>query len=163
MFREMRRKKQALPDEVCTSILEQASSGVLAVADGQDYPYAVPLSFVYDKNTKKLYFHCATSGHKLDAVTKNPKVSFCIIAKDEVVPEKYTTHFKSVIVFGTIRILRQEAEMRAAIEKLARKYNPKDSEARRQEYIEKDFNRLCMLEMQADHITGKAAVELGGA
>ena len=147
MFREMRRKKQALPDEVCTSILEQASSGVLAVADGQDYPYAVPLSFVYDKNTKKLYFHCATSGHKLDAVTKNPKVS-----------EKYTTHFKSVIVFGTIRILRQEAEMRAAIEKLARKYNPKDSEARRQEYIEKDFNRLCMLEMQADHITGKAAV-----
>ena len=55
--------------------------------DGDDdYPYAVPLSFAYDDG--RLYFHVAKSGHKLDALRRNPKASFCIIEQDKVVPEK---------------------------------------------------------------------------
>lgn len=55
MFREMRRKNQQLPQEECNRILQVATSGVLAVDGDDDYPYAVPLSFVYEDG--RLYFH----------------------------------------------------------------------------------------------------------
>ena len=110
MFREMRRKKQVLPEEVCTSILNRGTSGVLALMGDEGYPYAVPMSYVYDDG--KLYFHCAKEGHKLDAVRRCSKASFCVIDQDQIVPEEYTTYFRSVILFGTIRIL--EGEVRYA-------------------------------------------------
>ena len=125
MFREMRRKKQALSREDCADILKRGTSGVLALAGDQDYPYAVPISYVYDG--EKLYFHCAKSGHKLDAINRNAKASFCVIDQDEIVPEEYTSYFRSVIVFGTMRILTDEDEKRDAIDKLALKYAPNDT------------------------------------
>ena len=88
MFREMRRKNQQLPREECCCILEEATSGVLAVSGDDGYPYAVPLSFAYADG--RLYFHVAKSGHKLDALRRNPKASFCIIERDEIVPAEYT-------------------------------------------------------------------------
>ena len=88
MFREMRRKKQELSRMESVALLERATSGVLAVLGDGDYPYAVPLSFVY--YDEKLYFHCAVTGHKLDAVKRHPKASFCVIGQDHVLPEKYT-------------------------------------------------------------------------
>lgn len=119
MFREMRRKRQLLSKEDTQKILYQGTSGVLAVSGDDGYPYAVPLSYVYDG--EKIYFHSAKSGHKLDAIVKNPKASFCVIDQDNIVPDEYTTYFRSVIVFGTIHILHDEAEKREAIEKLAGK------------------------------------------
>ena len=77
MFRQMRRKKQALSREECEEILQQGTSGVLAVSGDDDYPYAVPMSYVFCEN--KIYFHCAKSGHKLDAVSRNEKVSKTIL------------------------------------------------------------------------------------
>ena len=100
MFRPMRRGKQLLPPEESIQILEQGTSGVLAVAGDAGYPYAVPLSYVYTDG--KLYFHCAKSGHKLDAIRRNSKTSFCVIGQDAVVPLEYTTYFRSVIAFGQI-------------------------------------------------------------
>ena len=79
----MRRYKQALSLLECADILNKATSGTLAVMGDDNYPYAVPLSFVYDHN--RLIFHCATSGHKIDAIEKNPKFSFFFIAQDQVV------------------------------------------------------------------------------
>jgi len=61
MFREMRRKKQALLFEECAEILKKGASGVLAVSGDVGYPYAVPLSYAYDG--AKIYFHCAKCGH----------------------------------------------------------------------------------------------------
>ena len=74
-------------------ILNNGTSGVLAVSGDNGYPYTVPLSYVYDNN--RIYFHSANEGHKIDAVKRNPKASFCIIYQDIVVPQKYTTYFKS--------------------------------------------------------------------
>ena len=122
MFREMRRKKQALAREDCAAILNRGTSGVLALAGDNNYPYAVPISYVYDG--EKLYFHCAKSGHKLDAINRNARVSFCVIDQDQNVPEEYTSYFRSVIVFGSMRILTDEREKRNAVEQLALKYAP---------------------------------------
>ena len=111
MFRELRRKRQALSNEACSEILHRGTSGVLALAGGEGYPYAVPISYVYDG--EKLYFHSAKAGHKLDAILREPKASFCVIDQDQIVPEEYTTYFRSVIAFGRIRILEDEEEKRA--------------------------------------------------
>ena len=158
MFREMRRKKQLLSKEEIADILNKGMSGVLALAGDDDYPYAVPISYVYDDN--KLYFHCAKSGHKLDAIQRNAKVSFCVIDQDKIVPEEYTTYFRSVIAFGQIKVMEDEQEKRTAIEKLAIKYAPEDSAASRKKAIDREWTPLCMLEMRIDHITGKEAIEL---
>ena len=161
MFREMRRKNQSLSLEECALVLNRGTSGVLALSGDDHYPYAVPISYVYDG--AKLYFHCAKSGHKLDAVTRNPKASFCVIDQDQVVPEEYTSYYRSVIVFGTIKILEHEEEKRIAIEKLALKYAPNDSAVNRQKAIEREWEPLCMLEMSVQHMTGKESIELSKA
>lgn len=85
MFREMRRKNQVLSSEECIQVLNRATSGVLAVSGDDDYPYAVPLSYIYHNN--KIYFHGAKTGHKLDGIMRNEKVSFCVIDQDEIVQE----------------------------------------------------------------------------
>ena len=158
MFREMRRKKQALPQSDAEAVLKKGTSGVLSLTGDDGYPYGVPISYVYEDG--KLYFHCAKSGHKLDAVRRNPKASFCVIDQDQIVPEEYTTYFRSVIAFGQIRILEDDQEKRAAIEKLALRYAPDDSAADREEAIRREWKPLCMLEMTVEHMTGKEAIEL---
>ena len=158
MFREMRRKKQMLSDEVCKAVLNRGSCGVLALDGDDGYPYALPISYVYDG--EKVYFHCAKSGHKLDAIRRNPKASFCVVDQDQVVPEEYTTYFRSVTLFGTIRILEDDSEKMAATRKLAVKYAPEDTAENRQKAIDRDWAPLCMLEMTIDHMSGKEAKEL---
>lgn len=158
MFREMRRKKQLLSESESVEILNRGTSGVLAVAGDDGYPYAVPLSYVYDDG--KIYFHSAKSGHKVDAVVKNAKASFCVIDQDEIIPEEYTTYFRSVVAFGNVHIIEEEDKKRSAIEKLALKYAPEDTEENRNGAIEREYTPLCMLEMTIEHMTGKEAIEL---
>ena len=154
----MRRKKQVLSQKEVEDILHKGTSGVLALLGDNDYPYAVPISYVYDDG--KVYFHSAKSGHKIDAIQRTAKASFCVIDEDLVVPEEYTTYFRSVIAFGRIRIVEDDSEKRAAIEKLAIKYAPEDTAANRDYAISREWKPLCMLEMTIDHVTGKEAIEL---
>ena len=158
MFRPMRRSAQALDGGACVEILERGTSGVLAVAGDGGWPYAVPLSYAFDG--EKLYFHCAREGHKLDAIRREARASFCVVDRDEVVPEEYTTYFRSVIVFGRVRVLEDEAQMRAAIELLARRYFPQDSAENRRRAIEREWTGLCILEMDIEHMSGKEAKDL---
>lgn len=158
MFRPMRRSKQALSDEESRRILSDASSGVLAVLGDNGYPYAVPLSFAFDGNDH-LYFHCAVSGHKLDAIQNEPKVSFCVTAQDDVHPAEFTTYYKSVIAFGKARVVETEAELRSALSLLGEKYMPADPEGTETE-IERFLQNVRIIEMQIEHLTGKQAKEL---
>ena len=157
MFRPMRRKNQALSPEECAAVLQQGSHGVLAVTGDGGYPYAVPLSYVYCGG--RILFHCAKTGHKLDAIAADSRVSFCVVDRDRVVPEEFTTYFRSVIAFGRARVLGDEAERRAALEALAARYSPGDEEGRRRE-IEREFPHVCLVEISVEHLTGKEAIEL---
>lgn len=153
----MRRRGQALSQDACVEILNRGTSGVLALAGDGGYPYAVPLSYIYDGG--KLYFHCAPGGHKLDALQNSDKASFCVIGRDEILPEKFTTCFRSVIAFGRVRILTEDGERRTALEKLAEKYSPGIPSERE---IGGAWNRVCLLELSVEHLSGKEAIELVG-
>ena len=157
MFRKMRRIKQLLSEEESIALLEKGTSGVLALSGDDGYPYAVPLSYVVLGD--KIIFHSAKEGHKVDAICAEEKASFCVISEDNIIPERYTTGFRSVIVFGKIRIVEDDSEKRELVSKLAQKYRPgfaKECEAE----IEKGFSALGVMEMTIEHMTGKEGIEL---
>lgn len=155
----MRRKKQILSAEESIAILQKGTSGVLAVLGDDGYPYTVPLSYVYDEKTNKIYFHSAKEGHKMDAVRRMDKVSFCVIGQDQVVPERFTTHYRSVIAFGRMRVIEGGEEWQAAIRKLIARYSPNESSGNVQREIQ-SASQFYIMEMSIEHMTGKEAIEL---
>jgi nitroimidazol reductase NimA-like FMN-containing flavoprotein (pyridoxamine 5'-phosphate oxidase superfamily) len=156
-FRQMRRKRQQLTQEESIAILQKATAGTLALLGDDGYPYAIPISYVY--NEGKLYFHSALNGHKVDAIRKYDKASFCVIEQDDVQPEKYTTFFRSVIAFGRIHIVEDEKEKLEIVRMLGNRYNPNQDDALQKE-IESGLSRLLAIRFDIEHLTGKEAIEL---
>ena len=156
-FRQMRRKRQQLTQEESIAILQKATAGTLALLGDDGYPYAVPISYVY--NEGKIYFHSALNGHKVDAIRKYDKASFCVIEQDDVQPEKYTTFFRSVIAFGRIHIVEDEKEKLEIVRLLGNRYNPNQDDALQKE-IENGLSRLLAIRFDIEHLTGKEAIEL---
>lgn len=157
MFRPMRRKKQQLSDKECTAILEEETRGVLSVLGENNYPYGVPMNFYYSKDENKVYFHGAGMGHKIDAIQKHDKVSFCVHNKGEKVEGKVGLDFKSVIVFGRIKLLNDIEKNIDICRKLSSKFNFD------KEYIENEITNFAkfvtVLELTPEHITGKLVNE----
>jgi uncharacterized protein len=156
MFRKMRRKNQQLSPDDAVKILQTCPTGILGIVGDDDYPYTVPLNYVYGDD--RLFFHCAKEGHKIDGIRKNDRVAFCVIERDEVVPKAFATKYRSVVVFGRARILTDDAEKRDALERLVEKYSPDYREDGRQA-IEAEWNLVCVVEIRIEHITGKAATK----
>ena len=158
MFKEMRRKNCVISQEAAEKILREGDYGVLALFDGE-YSYAVPINYAVDGN--KIYFHCAKTGHKLDAIKNNAKVSFCVVDRHEVVAEEFTTYFSSAIAFGPIRIVEDndDPDKLRGLELLADKYSPTASPERRAKELGR-LDALVVPVMTIEHLTGKAAREL---
>lgn len=158
MFRPMRRSRQALRPEECEKILRESTSGVLSVIGDDGWPYGVPLSYVWQDGV--IYFHCAAAGHKLDGIRADDRISFCVIAQDQVIPQEYTTYFRSVIIFGRAEMMEDPAEIHMAIEALAKKYHPSDDPSHREHIIQREMAAMAMVKIVPEHITGKEAIEL---
>lgn len=157
MFRDMRRKHQLLSEEESLAVLQKGSSGVLALLGDEGYPYALPIS--YTLVGESLYFHSATEGHKIDAIKKEPKASFCVIDMDVILPEQFTTCYRSVIAFGTMSIVEEPEELQTALMELAKKYSSSHIEHAGAE-IARFEKHVSILRLDIEHLTGKQAKEL---
>ncbi len=155
MFREMRRGKQLLSMEDTAAVMDRCTNGVLACLGDEDYPYAVPVSYVYFNG--RIYFHSAKAGHKIDAIAKNPKVSFSVIDEDKIVSEKYTTYFRSVIAFGKARITEGDEKLEA-FKALVEKYSGNQPEEDKHKEIT-GCTQTYIIAIDVEHITGKEAIE----
>ena len=156
-FRPMRRNRQQLSREECERILGRCTSGVLALAGDGGYPYTVPLSYVYADGA--IIFHSAVQGHKVDAIKRDSRCSFCVIEQDEIRPAEFTTYFRSVIAFGRIHILEDADEKVQALRLLGRRYSP-DDEPGLQHEIDKSMHHVLLLRLDIEHLSGKEAIEL---
>ena len=105
MFRELTRQKQCLSEGECKEILKQEVRGVLAVNGDGGYPYALPINFYFDEAAGKIYFHSGKVGHKLDAIARSDKVSFCVYDKGYRKEGHWSLNISSVIIFGRIRVV----------------------------------------------------------
>ena len=151
----MRRKKQALSAEACAELLQAGTSGVLALQSPDGYPYAVPMSYAYAED--KLYFHGARTGHRSLCVDYSDKACFTVIAQDHVLPEEYTTDYRSVMVFGRIRKSADDAERLRAIRAIGKRYFPEDAPAHLEAIIGKEFLPMEIYVLEPETITGKEA------
>ncbi|MCI8608873.1 MAG: pyridoxamine 5'-phosphate oxidase family protein [Firmicutes bacterium] len=157
MIREMNRRKQALLEAESIAVLERNTAGVLALMGDEGYPYGVPLSYAYADG--KIYFHCAKRGYKLDCMKANPKVCFTVIDADQIVPEEYTTYFRSVIAMGQVRILEEGDERIAGLWALTEKYSGSMPEAAKRGEVEGCRGALVGV-IDIEYLTGKEAREL---
>jgi nitroimidazol reductase NimA-like FMN-containing flavoprotein (pyridoxamine 5'-phosphate oxidase superfamily) len=155
MFREMRKSGQLLPEEDVIAVLDRCTSGVLACLGDEGYPYAVPLNYVYSEG--RIYFHSAKAGYKIDAVARDPKVSFAIIDEDTIVSEEYTSYFRSVVAFGKARIAEGD-ERRKAFTALVEKYSgDQPEEAKRR--VTDECTDAHIVAIDVEYLTGKEASE----
>ncbi len=155
--KKMRRFVQQLPPEDAKSILATATNGVLSLIGPDGAPYGVPLSYCYDGD-KKIYFHCAKSGYKLDCLNSGDgRCSFCVVAQDVVLPAEFTTLYRSVIVTGRLTIVSDIQEILTALRMLATKYSPGIDSANE---ISRNLDRLLVLCLDISTITGKESIEL---
>lgn len=151
----MRRFKQQLSAEETESILRNGKYCVMAVSGDDDYPYALPLNYIYDGSS--IFIHSAAQGHKTDALKRNPKCSLCIVDKDDVIPEEFTSYFRSVIAFGTAYFVESTDEKIAALRLLTEKYSPGiDPDAE----IARFIKTVCIIRIDIDSVTGKEAIGL---
>ncbi len=157
----MRRKRQELSGEEREKILMEGSHGVLALCGEDTEPYAVPMSFAFCEG--KVIFHCAKEGKKLKIIRQNPLASFCVVGMDSVVPEKFTTRFKSVIVTGRLDIVEDEGQKLKYIKAIAAKYSPGESRESTEKEISLGWKGLCILRLTPCRITGKQAKEIVGS
>ncbi len=155
MFRSMRRIKQQLSDEECIKILNEEPRGILSVLGEDDYPYGLPLDFIYHDN--KIIFHSAMEGHMYDSIKKHDKVSFCVLDRGKKVENEWYYVFNSVILFGKVKTVTDEKERLADIRLLGNRYFP--SEDYTEDEIRKAFERVHVFELNIEHMTGKRVTE----
>ena len=104
MFREIARIKQQLPREECIELLKNELRGVLSVLGDDDYPYGMPINHYYCPEDGKIYFHSGISGHKIDAIRRHDKASFCVFDQGYREEGEWALNIRSVIVFGRVEI-----------------------------------------------------------
>ena len=157
MFRNVVRIKQALPEEECIKLLKETKRGVMSVLGDDDYPYGMPLNHWYDEKSGLLFFHSGNIGHKVDAIKKHPKVSYCVIDEGSPIENDWALRFKSVIVFGKIQIVEDHEEALRICRDLS--YHFTDDEAYIQNEIKNSGKRVLVFAIVPEHITGKTVTE----
>lgn len=153
----MRRFKQQVTEEECVKILKNEWRGVLALLGDDGYPYTVPLNFFYDDEDRKIYFHCAKEGHKIDAIEKCAKASFCVMDKGFKKEGDWAYTVTSVVVFGRIKKVLEPDKTMEKVKRLGYKYYPsKDAVEEEWEHAK---SRVLCLELDIEHMTGKCVHE----
>ncbi|WP_201778731.1 pyridoxamine 5'-phosphate oxidase family protein [Paenibacillus durus] len=140
-----------LSDEEMIQILNAAPYGVLSTIGEDGIPYGVPISFVYSDNN--IYFHSALTGHKLDNIKHNNHVSFCVVTDVEAIPDKFTTKFKSVIIFGTVKEVYEDGKVE--IFKLLLEKFSSDFMESGMENIRKAGSSTRVFQIDINHISAK--------
>ncbi len=157
MFREIARKKQSIEKEQIIKILNNEKRGVLSVCGENGYPYGLPMNYWYNEENGCIYFHSGRSGHKVDAIAANNKVSFCVYDEGYKKDGEWALNINSVIVFGKMHIVEDFDKAVEIFRLLSLKYTSD------MEYINSEIHKfakatLCY-ELCPEHITGKMVNE----
>lgn len=157
MFREMLRKKQQLTNEECIAILKQEPRGALSVLGDDDYPYGMPINHFYREEDGKLYFHGGKQGHKIDAIRRHDKASFCVYDSGFRRDGEWALNIRSVIVFGRIEIVEDRDKVYEIARQLSYKFTNDEA------YIEHEIKHsgpgTLMFALTVEHMTGKLVNE----
>ncbi len=151
----MRRKDKEIASYTeVEELLVNALVGRLGTCSN-NIPYITPVNYVYDND--KIYFHSAHEGRKIENIKHNQQVCFEIDKIISIIPGMRmpcgsTTEYKSVIVFGDVRVVVDINEKTDALNKLIEKYAP---EAPRLPHSSEAADRTNVLVIDIKEITAK--------
>ncbi|MBR0468926.1 MAG: pyridoxamine 5'-phosphate oxidase family protein [Mogibacterium sp.] len=157
MFRKMRRSVQALSREEMIDLLKTETRGVMSVQGDNGYPYGYPINHYYDEEANKIYIHGATFGHRVSAVKKDPKVSYCVFGQEFQKEGDWAKYVKSVIVFGKAELVEDANEIVRISRLLCDKF-PCPPEYVENE-ISKDAPRTLVIAINIEDMNGKLVHE----
>ncbi|WP_199163380.1 pyridoxamine 5'-phosphate oxidase family protein [Parabacteroides provencensis] len=152
----VRRQERLLSEESSLDLLRVSEYGILSFVEtrcGAVAAYGIPLNYVL--NEDYIYFHCAPDGYKMSCLDISNEVSFTIVGRTEVISEKFTTAYQSVVVRGQLERGLADTERMNALKMLLQKYSPNDME-RGLKYAEKSFHRTEILRLKITSISAKA-------
>ncbi len=157
MFRKMVRSHLAISEQECIEVLKNEPRGVLSVLGDDDYPYGMPMDHWYCEEDGCLYFHSGMAGHKIDAMKRHDKVSYCVYDKGFVREGEWALNIRSVIIFGRIRIVEDHDKAMEIVRKLSLKYTDDT------DYIEREIvsagKRTLVFALVPEHMSGKLVNE----
>lgn len=157
MFRELTRKKQGISPDECIELLTNEKRGVLAVNGDGGYPYAMPMNHYYNPADGCIYFHCGRSGHRLDAIQRSDRVSFCVTEQGVREAGEWAYRVRSVIVFGRIEVIDDlDTVVRIAVP-LSQKFTQDMAYIRGE--LERSAKATLLLRLRPEHICGKRVTE----
>ena len=157
MFRKMLRAKQAITDAECVEILKNEPRGVLSVLGDDGYPYGMPLNQFYCEDDGHIYFHSGKLGHKIDAMKRHDKASFCVYDEGFRKEGDWALNIKSVIVFGHIEFIDDVETIYGISAELSRKFTKDEDYISRE--IARSGPRTLLFALVPEHITGKLVNE----
>ena len=149
----------ARDEEWMRAFLRVAPIGRVATQwDGQ--PFVTPSTFWYDEANHRIIFHSNIAGRVRSNLERNPKVCLEASEMGRLLPSnvalEFSLQYRSVMVFGTVRILESDEEMRAALTGLLEKYFPEMEAGREYRPItEKELKRTSVYELKIESWSGK--------
>ena len=157
MFRELTRKAKAATREECIRLLESEKRGVLSVQGDDGYPYGMPMNHWYCEDDGKLYFHSGVKGHRSDAMKACDKASLCVYDEGYRKEGEWALNIRSVIVFGRLEVVTDEAKALAFIRQMSAKFTDDTDYVERE--IAQALDHTLIFTLTPEHITGKLVNE----
>jgi len=150
----MRRGDKEIVDSAeLNELLDRALVARFGFVNG-DRPYVVPLNFAREHDV--VWFHCATTGLKLDCLRASPHVCIEIddltgIMMGPSACDDWSCRYTSVIGFGTAEIVVDEVEKRRGLAALMGKYSGRAD----WEFSADRLRATVVVRLRLDSLTGK--------
>lgn len=152
----MRRKERELTaiDEI-EAIIERCDVCRIALAD-ETTPYIVTMNFGYSGGAeRKLFFHSAGEGRKIDIIRKNNNVCFEMDTDHNLVSGTeacdFTMTYSSVVGWGNIFFVTDREEKEEGLNTIMKHY----SERAKFSFKQDVFERTTILKLVINRMTGK--------
>lgn len=153
MEREMYKKDRQLSMEKTIEIFEKGHHGILSVNGDDGYPYGTPVNYVYLNDC--IYIHSAKYGYKIEALAKSDKVCFSAILSSQILPDKFTAAFESVVALGKAVMVEDDAEKKKVLDTFIDRFSP-DFKEGGQKFISAVFEKTAIIRIDVEEIKGKA-------
>lgn len=146
-------------DDWIRDFLRTAQVGHIASSlNGQ--PFLTPSLFWFDEENRQIVFHSNVTGRIRSNLESNLKVCFEASEMGRLLPSnvalEFSVQYRSVVVFGTVRLVTDPAEARRVLYGLIHKYFPKMQAGREfREITDKELKRTSVYAIQIEEWSGK--------
>jgi len=152
---EIRNEIRIMSEEDTLALIQSTEHGVLATVNEAGQPCTATLNHVYLDGA--LYFHSGPGGEKLENISVNPTVSYCITGLADVIYDQFTTAFSSVVVHGDMSFVEDAEEKLRSLTALVDRFSNDVIPGQvKTDFIAQGVECVVMLKLEPEHVTGKA-------